>query len=131
MQKQYTAQEDANRRLVIAMYERVLQPLDSSHMEEFFTSDYIQHNPSVVSGPQGLKGLLDRARVESPHAEHRVKRVFADGDYVIAHVHVIIHPGELGRAVVDIFRIEGGKIAEHWDVAQPVAEHPANDNGMF
>ena len=131
MDRQYTPEEEANRRLVLAMYERVLQPLDSSHMEEFFTSDYIQHNPSVVTGPQGLKGILDRARVQSPHAEHRLKRVFVDGDYVIAHVHVIIHPGELGRAVVDIFRIEGGKIAEHWDVAQPVPENPANDNGMF
>lgn len=131
MPKQHTPEEEANRRLVLAMYERVLQPLDSSHMDEFFTSGYIQHNPSVISGPQGLKELLDRARVQSPNAEHRVKRVFVDGDYVIAHVHVIIHPGELGRAVVDIFRIEGGKIAEHWDVAQPVPEHPANGNGMF
>jgi predicted SnoaL-like aldol condensation-catalyzing enzyme len=100
-------------------------------MDEFFASDYIQHNPEVVSGPEGLKVLLDYAKVASPHAEHRIKRIFVDGDYVIAHVHVIIHPGELGRAVVDIFRIQDGKIAEHWDVAQPVSENPANDNGMF
>lgn len=131
MTSQYTAQEEANRRLVLDMYARVLGALDSSHMDEFFTSDYIQHNPSVVTGPEGLKGLLDRARVQSPHAEHRVKRVFADGDYVIAHVHVIINPGELGRAVVDIFRIQDGKIAEHWDVAQPVPESAANTNTMF
>jgi len=131
MTSQYTAQEEANRRLVLDMYARVLGPLDSSHMEEFFTSTYIQHNPSVITGPEGLKGLLDRARVASPHAEHRVKRVFADGDYVIAHVHVIINPGELGRAVVDIFRIEDGRIAEHWDVAQPVPEKAANSNTMF
>jgi predicted SnoaL-like aldol condensation-catalyzing enzyme len=127
----YTAQEEANRRLVLAMYEQVLQPLDSSRLQDFFTNDYIQHNPSVVTGPEGLRGILDRARVQSPHAEHRIKRVFLDGDHVIAHVHVIIHPGELGRAVVDIFRIEGGKIAEHWDVAQPVPAQPANNNGMF
>jgi predicted SnoaL-like aldol condensation-catalyzing enzyme len=131
MDQHYTPQEEANRRLVLAMYERVLQALDSSHMEEFFTSDYIQHNPTVVTGPQGLKAVLDRARVQSPLAEHRIKRVFVDGDYVIAHVHLILHPGELGRAVVDIFRIQDGKIAEHWDVAQPVPEKPANDNGMF
>jgi len=131
MTSQYTAQEETNRRLVLDMYARVLGPLDSSHMDEFFTSGYIQHNPTVVSGPEGLKGLLDRARVQSPHAEHRVKRVFADGDYVIAHVHVIINPGELGRAVVDIFRIQDGKIAEHWDVAQPVPESSANTNTMF
>lgn len=127
----YTPEEEANRQLVLRMYQHVLNPLDSSAMDEFFSPGYIQHNPGVVNGPQGLKGFLDRARVESPHAEHRVKRVLVDGDHVVAHVHVIIHPGDLGLAVVDIFRIEGGKIAEHWDVAQPVPEHPANDNGMF
>jgi predicted SnoaL-like aldol condensation-catalyzing enzyme len=131
MTSQYTPVEAANRQLVIDMYARVLGPLDSSPLQEFFTPTYIQHNPSVVTGPEGLRGLLDRARVASPQAEHRVKRVFADGDYVIAHVHVIIHPGERGRAVVDIFRIENGKIAEHWDVAQPVPETSANTNTMF
>lgn len=131
MEPRYTPQEEANLRLVLAMYEHVLMALDSSRMEEFFTSTYIQHNPTVVTGPEGLKGVLDRARVQAPHAQHHIKRVFVDGDHVIAHVHLIMHPGELGRAVVDIFRIEGGKIAEHWDVAQPVPEHPANDNGMF
>jgi predicted SnoaL-like aldol condensation-catalyzing enzyme len=131
MEPRYTPQEEANRQLVLAMYEQVMNPLDPSRMGEFFTSTYIQHNPTVVTGPEGLKGVLERARVRSPHAVHHVKRVFADGDHVIAHVHLILNPGELGRAVVDIFRIEGGKIAEHWDVAQPVPEHPANDNGMF
>jgi predicted SnoaL-like aldol condensation-catalyzing enzyme len=131
MTSQYTPQEEANRRLVLDMYARVLQALDSGPMEEFFASDYIQHNPTVVTGPAGLKGVLDRARVKTPHADHRIKRVFADGDYVIAHVHLIMNPGELGRAVVDIFRIQDGKIAEHWDVAQPVPENPANDNTMF
>jgi predicted SnoaL-like aldol condensation-catalyzing enzyme len=46
-------------------------------------------------------------------------------------VHVIINPGDRGNAVVDIFRIENGRIAEHWDVAQPVPEQSANHNGMF
>jgi predicted SnoaL-like aldol condensation-catalyzing enzyme len=44
---------------------------------------------------------------------------------------VIIHPGDTGNAVVDIFRIANGRIAEHWDVAQEVHAKAANDNGMF
>jgi predicted SnoaL-like aldol condensation-catalyzing enzyme len=60
-----------------------------------------------------------------------VKRVFVDGDYVIAHVHVIINVGEPGNAVVDIFRVANGRIAEHWDVAQEVPVQSANANGMF
>ena len=123
--------EEANHRLVATMYERVLQPLDSSCVDEFFAPDYIQHSPLAATGAQGLKDFLDWARARSPDAEHRVKRLFVDGDYVIAHVHVIINPGERGNAVVDIFRIADGRIAEHWDVAQEVPATSANDNGVF
>ena len=123
--------EEANRRLVANMYERVLKPLDSARVDEFFARDYVQHNPLAATGAQGLKDFLDWARARAPAAEHRVKRLFVDGDYVIAHVHVIIHPGDLGNAVVDIFRVAQGRIAEHWDVAQEVATQSANTNGMF
>jgi predicted SnoaL-like aldol condensation-catalyzing enzyme len=57
--------------------------------------------------------------------------VFADGDYVILHVHAVREPGTRGNAIVDIFRLEDGKIVEHWDVVQPIPEKAANANGMF
>ncbi len=126
-----TAREEDNYRLVAQMYERVLKPLDSSWVDRFFASDYIQHSPMAATGAQGLKDFLDWARARSPRAEHCIKRMFADGDYVIAHVHVIINPGDRGNAVVDIFRIADGKIAEHWDVGQEVPAQSANGNGMF
>ncbi len=127
----YTPREEANRRLVLDVYQHVLQPLDASRVDEFFAPDYIQHNPMAASGAAGLKAFLEWARGNSPQAEHRVKRVFVDGDYVIAHVHVIIHPGERGNAVIDIFRIENGKVAEHWDAAQEIPAQAANANGMI
>ena len=127
----YTPREEANRQLVLGAYEHVLKPLDSSRVDDFFAPGYIQHNPMARTGANGLKDFLDWARAQSPDAEHRVKRVFADGDHVIAHVHVIINPGERGNAVVDIFRIEDGRVAEHWDVAQVVPADSANSNGMF
>jgi len=129
--RQRTAQEEANYKLVAEMYERVLKPLDSACVDRFFAPDYIQHSPMAASGAQGLKDFLDWARARSPDAEHRIKRLFVDGDYVIAHVHVIIKPGDRGNAVVDIFRLAGGKIAEHWDVGQEVPVQAGNDNGMF
>jgi len=125
-----TAQEEANRRLVLDVYEHVLKPLDSSRVDEFFAPGYIQHNPLAETGADGLKRFLDWARTDSPDAEHHVKRVFVGGDHVIVHVHVVIKPGEPGNAVVDIFRVEAGRIAEHWDVAQPVATSSSNRNGM-
>jgi predicted SnoaL-like aldol condensation-catalyzing enzyme len=128
---QRTTQEQANHRLVADMYERVLQPLDSSCVDDFFASDYIQHSPMAATGAQGLKDFLDWAKARSPRAEHRIKRMFADGDHVIVQVHVIVNPGDRGNAVVDIFRIAGGRIAEHWDVGQEVPANAANENGMF
>jgi predicted SnoaL-like aldol condensation-catalyzing enzyme len=65
------------------------------------------------------------------HAADEIKRVFADGDYVILHVHAVREPGTRGVAVVDIFKLENGKIVEHWDVVQPIPEKAANTNGMF
>ena len=126
-----TEQEEANLRLVQRVYDEVLGPIDAGPVDEIFTPGYIQHNPNVATGAEALKGMLNRARLRVPDAVHDVKRMIADGDMVAAHVHVIFTPGERGLAVVDIFRIEDGKIAEHWDVAQPIPEPAANENGMF
>jgi predicted SnoaL-like aldol condensation-catalyzing enzyme len=127
----YTPDEQANRRLILEVYERVLGPLDASRVDEYFAADYIQHSPLAATGAAGLKTFLEWARANSPHATHLVKRLFVDGDYVIAHVHVIVQPGEPGNAVVDIFRIANGRVAEHWDAAQEIPARSANDNGMF
>lgn len=127
----YTPQEEANKRLVMRMYEQVLQPLDAARVDAFFSPDYIQHNPLARTGAEGLKEFLVWARATSPDAEHRVKRVLVDGDFVVAHVHVIIKPGDRGNNVIDIFRIENGKIAEHWDAAQEIPESMLHSNGVF
>jgi hypothetical protein len=60
-------------------------------------------------------------------ARGEIKRVFAHGDYVILHSHWHgLSDNAAGEAVVDIFRLESGKVVEHWDVIQPVPETSAN-----
>lgn len=70
-----------------------------------------------------------RRRFPAGHCE--IKRVFADGDFVIRQVHVVRESGARGSAHVDVFRLEDGKPVEHWDVDQPIPEHFAHGNGPF
>lgn len=127
----YTPEEDANLALVRGLFDEVLNPMDASAVDRFIAPDYIQHNPNVETGSAPLKAFLDHIKAVNPEGVHDVKRMFADGDHVIVHYHVRRWPGDIGWAVVDIFRIENGRIAEHWDVAQDVVVEGPNPNGMF
>lgn len=56
---------------------------------------------------------------------------FVDGDHVILHVHAVRKPGTRGNAIVDIFKLENGKIVEQWDVTQAIPEKTTSGNPMF
>ena len=126
-----TPQEEANLKLVLDMFEAVLNPMDSSAVDRFIAPDYIQHNQMAEPGRDGLKRFLDTIRAETPEAVHDVKRAFVDGDHVTVHYHVRRWPGDSGWAVIDIFRVADGLIAEHWDVMQDVAPGGPNPNSPF
>ncbi|MCX7676918.1 MAG: nuclear transport factor 2 family protein [Alteraurantiacibacter sp.] len=126
-----TAEEEANLALVMDMFAHVLGPMDSGAVDRFISPDYIQHNQAAEPGREGLKRFLDTIRQATPEAVHDVKRAFVDGDHVIVHYHVRRWPGDTGWAVIDIFRIENGMIAEHWDVMQDVIEGGPNPLGPF
>ena len=79
----------------------------------------------------GLRKYLAWIRENYPNSRSQILRVFADGDYVLLHVHRVRMPGTRGDAIVDIFRLESGKTVEHWDVIQPVPETAAHTNTMF
>ncbi|WP_321396892.1 nuclear transport factor 2 family protein [Emcibacter sp.] len=99
--------------------------------EAWVREDYIQHNPVAPDGRQAAIDALGGWLETQPGFTYDVKRIIADGDLVAVHMHARPTPEDRGFAVVDIFRVEGCKIAEHWDVLQPVPETSANDNTMF
>jgi predicted SnoaL-like aldol condensation-catalyzing enzyme len=92
---------------------------------------YRQHNPTASDGPQPFIDFIHNFAQAFPSMHMDVKRMVSEGDMVMVHSHLIRQPGDRGNAVVDIFRLENGKIVEHWDVTQEVPEHPANSNTMF
>jgi predicted SnoaL-like aldol condensation-catalyzing enzyme len=126
-----TEAEERNHALVMGLFAEVLNPLDSSAVDRFIAPDYIQHSQLAPPGRDALKAFLDWARAENPGAVHDVKRSFVEGDHVVVHYHVRRSPDDPGLAVMDIFRIEDGLIAEHWDVLQDVVSDSPNPNSMF
>ena len=123
--------QDANKKTVLAFYEAGLNQKDFETASKYIGSHYVQHNPTAPDGPEGFKTFLGFLREKFPDSHSDIKQVFADGDYVILHVHAIREKGTRGTAIVDIFKLEDGKIVEHWDVTQPIPEKSANTNGMF
>ncbi|MEO6040347.1 MAG: nuclear transport factor 2 family protein [Croceibacterium sp.] len=126
-----TPLEQGNLDLVLRMFAEVLGPMDSAAADRFIAPGYIQHSPLAEPGRDGLKAFLDLIRGQTPDAVHDVKRAFVDGDHVTVHYHVRRWPGDPGWAVIDIFRVEGGLIAEHWDVIQEVTQGGPNPNSRF
>jgi predicted SnoaL-like aldol condensation-catalyzing enzyme len=122
---------EANKKIVVDFYEKALNQKDFEAAARHFGPRYIQHNPAVPDGPDGLRRLVDFLKEKFPNSKSEIKRVIAEGDLVMLHVHSVRQPGERGRAIVDIFRVENGKIVEHWDVIQDVPEKSANTNTMF
>ena len=100
-------------------------------VERYLGDRYVQHNPQAADGPQAFIGFVRWYRGEFPELRLEIKRMIAEGDLVVTHGLITTAPEDRGTAVVDIFRVENGKIVEHWDVLQPVPDEAANDNTMF
>jgi predicted SnoaL-like aldol condensation-catalyzing enzyme len=124
-------QQEANKKIVVEFYDKAINQKDFDAASKYLGARYTQHNPNAADGPEGLKAFLQFLKEKFPSSRSEIKRVLADGDYVILHVHAVREPGARGSAIVDIFKLENGKVVEHWDVVQPVPEKAANTNGMF
>lgn len=119
----------ANKEVVARFLDDVFVNHDMSGLDACMRDDYIQHNPDCPQGKAGFLQFFDVIFRALPDFRYTVKRLVAEGDMVMAWCTTSgTHTGAdfLGQAatgnpvkfdVVDIFRMEDGKIAEHWDVA--------------
>ncbi|MEM7136091.1 MAG: nuclear transport factor 2 family protein [Myxococcota bacterium] len=115
---------EANKRLVETF---VTSVLINENWEEFqsFLRDgiYKQHNPAFEDGQEGLEGARQIARI------HKIHRVIGEGNFVLTQ-----SEGEVKAktyAFYDLFRVDDGKLVEHWDVLQEIPAEMAHENGMF
>ncbi len=122
----------ANKKIVLEWNDLAInQRMPEEAIARYLGPFYRQHNPGAADGPEPFIGFVKRFAQNFPIFRVVPKRIIAEGDYVVLHSHLIRKPGDRGVAVVDIFRLEKGKIVEHWDVLQEVPETSANKNTMF
>jgi len=98
--------------------------------EKHVAPDYIQHNPGIADGREAAIEALE-PMFSRTGARFEVKRILVDGDLAAIHLFGQGDPATRGAAVADFYRLENGKIVEHWDVLQPMPETSANKHPMF
>jgi predicted SnoaL-like aldol condensation-catalyzing enzyme len=109
----------------------VTRPSEEQAAQRYLVRSYRQHNPQAGDGAAAFIQFVTGFLAQVPQLSVDIKRTIAEGDFVVTHCLLKMSPQDRGTAVMDIFQLADGKIAEHWDVLQPVPETAANANTMF
>jgi predicted SnoaL-like aldol condensation-catalyzing enzyme len=117
-------QEARNKALVLEAFDTLFDRRDFVAAERYWSPGYVQH--SAVIGP-GRDGLF--ALVRSVHRRYESALAVAEGEYVMVHGR-FSGGGRPTRIVVDILRVEDGRIVEHWDVMQDEATRAESKSGL-
>jgi predicted SnoaL-like aldol condensation-catalyzing enzyme len=105
---------EENQKTVVGFYQKALFEGDvDTAIRLYGGKNYTQHTPFAADGFGGLRNYVKWIAKNYPNTRGEIKRVFADGDYVLLHCHYTGFFGENGDAIIDIFRVEDGKVVEH------------------
>ena len=118
------------KKLAETAYQRIFGDLDITGVDEYVSEDFIQHNPTIADGREGVKSLIGMLVSQGvPKQKINFKHIILENDTVVLHSRYEM-AGKEWR-FIDIYRIKNGKLAEHWDAMMPMPEEPANNNAMF
>lgn len=120
-----------NKELVMRFLNEFMIGQNIKVLDELLGPTYNQHNPGLDHGKASLIKFFQDFWEIYPKPGYYLKRTIAEDDLVAIHYHFQPAPNEKGYAIVDIFRIEDGKLVEHWDVCQDMPEKTLNDSPMF
>lgn len=122
---------DNNKHAAISFLELASSGKVSEAYSKYVGEGFRHHNPFFEGSAESLQAAMEDNAKQNPLKALEVKRVIAEGEFVVTHSHVRQKPGDLGGAVVHIFRFEKGHIVELWDLGQPIPEESPNQHGMF
>ncbi|MFI1834300.1 nuclear transport factor 2 family protein [Streptomyces olivaceoviridis] len=121
---------EANRALVLEFAEKVLKGADYSVLTDYISTEtYHQHNPEAADGLDGFGAAAAKWAEHGKNLVYKtVHKAIAEGDFVLLQ-----SEGEFGVPVAyyDLFRVQDGRIVEHWDVIAPVPAELPHSNGLF
>jgi predicted SnoaL-like aldol condensation-catalyzing enzyme len=127
----YTEQERRNRDVVLDFYENGVNRRDYVAALAHLGHHYVQHDPNAADGAEGLREFFSALEKQFPQFRVEIRRVFVEGNMVAVHVRSTNGPTQNGEAGVNIFRLEEGRIVEHWNVIQPIPDSIPHANTMF
>ena len=100
--------------------------------DRYVAPSFIHHNQYFKGDRQSLLTAMQEAATTTPNKSIDVRYIYEDGDTVITHSLVTRQDPKAPKiAVVHIFRFEQDRVAELWDLGQPIASDSPNVNGMF
>jgi len=122
---------EENKKNAIAFYRTAYLGDPDKAVEMYVGAEYIQHNPLVGDGKQAFIDYFIEMAVQYPGKQIEFVRAVAEGDLVALHTHQT-WPGNEEYVTMDFFRFDAeGKIIEHWDAIQEVANETKNGNPMY
>lgn len=124
---------EENKVLVQGFVDDILVNGRMEKLADYFDADnYIQHNPHIANGLSGLGAALEAMAANGVTMQYdSIHKVLGEGNFVL-----VVSEGAFAgapTAFYDLFRVENGKIAEHWDVMETILPRSEwkNDNGKF
>ena len=126
VQDHWTQQETENVKVVVDFFQHLMNEHDFEYtLKTFGGGSYVQHNRAIPNEIEGLVGYVKTMVKRFPDYSFDVKKIFADGDYVILHSHATMKAKhrrneKKGFIITDTFKLNEGKLAEHWDAIQPI-----------
>ncbi|NLU95550.1 nuclear transport factor 2 family protein [Chitinophaga sp. Ak27] len=123
-------QEENNKQIAITAYQKIFGDLDIAAIDDYMSMDFIQHNPTIADGPEGVKALVRMLASQGiPKQKITFKHIVAENDIVILHSRYEM-AGKEWR-FIDIYRLKDDKLVEHWDAMMPMPDERANNNPTF
>lgn len=111
--------EKKNKEIISKFYDAFFNQHKIETADLYVKEDYIQHNPGVEQGREGLKRAFGEKFKGHPEFCLNIQMMIAEGDMVAVYLKNIGEDGSTKCRVVDIYRLENEMLAEHWDVLQP------------